>query len=185
MRWALTVAVAAIVGVAAGVAIAWLMRPDSAARGNGTGITVQVGDPRPEFTHAGVDGELWRASDFDGRPTLVNFWATWCAPCLREMPLLQSLFEQNREHLHVVGIAVDEPGEVGAFVERLGITYPILIGTSDVRETGKRFGNPDGMLPYSVLVDAEGIIRWRHLGELEEPMLQDALQPLLTSPEIQ
>lgn len=183
MRWALTLAAAAVVGVVAGVTIAWLMRPDAAPREGDAGITVQVGDLRPEFAHAGIDGKLWRASDFDGRPTLFNFWATWCAPCLREMPLLQSLFEQNRERLHVVGIAVDEPGKVGAFAERLGITYPIVIGTSDVRETGRRFGNPDGMLPYSVLVDAEGVIRWRHLGELNEEMLRDALQPLLQAPE--
>ena len=142
---------------------------------------VGVGDRRPDFMHAGVRGGLWRASDFDGRPTLVNFWATWCAPCVREMPLLQHLADQYPEQLNVVGIAIDEPGKVGEFVERLEIDYPILIGTSDVRETQKRFGNPDGMLPYSVLLDAEGVIQWRHLGELEEDLLRETLQPFLST----
>jgi hypothetical protein len=78
----------------------------------------------------------------------------------------------------VVGIAIDRPGEVRAFVDRLGIDYPILVGTDDVRETRDRFGNPGGMLPYSVLVDAEGIIRWRHLGELERGDIDRALRRL-------
>jgi len=179
-RSALVLALAIIIGVAAGVTIAWLTRSDTFAPAHhdaGNDIA-RTGDRRPDFAHAGVNGELWRAADFDGRPTLVNFWATWCKPCLREMPLLQTLAEEHPSRLHVVGIAIDEPGAVGPFVDRLGITYPILIGTSDVRETQRRFGNPDGMLPYSVLVDAEGIIRWRHLGELDQAMLDQALGPL-------
>jgi len=182
----LALVLAVIVGLSAGLAIAWL------TRGGGTPLpgvgqnaaaeaVVGVGDRRPDFMHAGVKGELWRASDFDGRPTLVNFWATWCAPCVREMPLLQHLADQYPEQLNVVGIAIDEPGKVGEFVERLEIDYPILIGTSDVRETQKRFGNPDGMLPYSVLLDAEGVIQWRHLGELEEDLLRETLQPFLST----
>lgn len=173
--------VAVIGGVAAGLLIAWLTRPDAVKplEEPESEAFATIGDPRPEFVHAGVNGELWRASDFDGRAMLVNFWATWCAPCIREMPLLQAAAEKYPEHLRVVGIAVDEPGAVDEFVEQLGISYPILIGTSDVRETQRRYGNPDGMLPYSVLVDAQGIIRWRHLGELDEPMLEKALGPLV------
>ncbi|MFO7762138.1 MAG: TlpA disulfide reductase family protein [Wenzhouxiangellaceae bacterium] len=183
-RTALVLALAVVVGIAAGVAIAWLTRPEplTAVNGGPDETYTGIGDRRPDFTHAGVNGQLWRAEDFDGRPTLVNFWATWCKPCLREMPLLQSLAEDHADRLNVVGIAVDDPGAVGDFVDRLGIDYPILIGTSDVRETQRRFGNPDGMLPYSVIVDAGGTIRWRHLGELDEPMLDDALEPLLERP---
>lgn len=183
-RSALVLALAVVLGVAAGVTIAWLTRPEALTATNGgqKEAHARVGDRRPDFAHAGVNGQLWRASDFDGRPTLVNFWATWCKPCLREMPLLQSLAERYPDRLNVVGVAIDDPGAAGAFVERLGITYPILIGTSDVRKTQRRFGNPDGMLPYSVVVDAGGIIRWRHLGELDEAMLDDALGPLLERP---
>ncbi len=174
-------ALAVILGLLAGIAIAWLTRGSVPVPGAGQDLAAVagVGDRRPDFMHAGVRGELWRASDFDGRPTLVNFWASWCAPCVREMPLLQSLADQYPDQLNVVGIAIDEPGKVGEFVERLAIDYPILIGTSDVRATRKRFGNPDGMLPYSVLIDARGIVRWRHLGELEESLLREALQPFL------
>ena len=179
-------ALAIVAGLTAGIAIALLTRervsaPDFGRDAGAVAAIVGVGDRRPDFMHAGVNGELWRASDFDGRPTLVNFWATWCAPCLREMPVLQSLAKSHAGRLNVVGIAIDDPAAVDAFVDRLGITYPILIGTSDVRETQERFGNPDGMLPYSVVIDAGGIIRWHHLGELDETMLEDALGPLLDS----
>ena len=180
----LSLLLAVIAGLSAGLAIAWLTRGGASApdieHDTAAGAVASVGDPRPDFMHAGVGGELWRASDFDGRPTLVNFWATWCAPCVREMPLLQGLADQYPDRLNVVGVAIDDPGKVAEFVERLEIDYPNLIGTSDVRETRKRFGNPDGMLPYSVLIDAQGIVRWRHLGELEEGMLRDTLQPFLT-----
>ena len=127
------------------------------------------------------DGDPLSLSDWNGKWVLVNFWATWCAPCVREMPLLQDLADQYPDRLNVVGIAIDEPGNVGEFVERLGIDYPILIGTSDVRETQARFGNPNGMLPYSVLIDARGIVRWTHLGELEENVLRDTLQPFVAT----
>lgn len=183
----LALALAVVAGLSIGIGIAWLTRggvsaPDSgldAGADSSTVGMVGIGQRRPDFTHAGTRGGLWRASDFDGRPTLVNFWATWCAPCVREMPLLQAFADQYPNRLNVVGIAIDEPGRVGEFVDRLDIEYPILVGTSDVRATQARFGNPDGMLPYSVLIDSRGTVRWRHLGELEEAMLRDTLQPLL------
>ncbi|MBL37909.1 MAG: hypothetical protein CMP07_05830 [Xanthomonadales bacterium] len=183
-RSTIWLALAVIAGLSAGIAIACFTRGGVPAPGierNATDGIVGVGDRRPDFMHAGVKGELWRASDFDGAPTLINFWATWCAPCVREMPLLQDLADQYPDRLNVVGIAIDEPGNVGEFVERLGIDYPILIGTSDVRETQARFGNPNGMLPYSVLIDARGIVRWTHLGELEENVLRDTLQPFVAT----
>jgi len=179
----MALALAVFAGLSAGIAIAWLTRGGTPVPGGERKAAAEavagVGDRRPDFMHAGVKGELWRASDFDGRPTLVNFWATWCAPCVREMPLLQGLADRYPDQLNVVGIAIDEPGEIGEFVERLDIDYPILIGTSDVRETQKRFGNPGGMLPYSVLIDSRGIVRWRHLGELDEDTLEETVQPFL------
>lgn len=183
-RSKVALALAVVAGLSAGIAIAWLTRAGTPVPDvqRDTEANMGIGARRPDFMHAGVRGELWRASDFDGIPTLVNFWATWCAPCVREMPLLQDMANRFPGRLNVVGIAVDEPGEVGEFVERLEIDYPILIGTSDVRETQERFGNPGGMLPYSVLLDSQGIVRWRHLGELDEDMLRDALQPFLPTP---
>jgi len=166
---------AATLGLAGGIAIAWFTRPDIAPSEPGTATAAGIGDPRPAFRHAAIDGRIVEAEDFDGRWLLLNFWATWCAPCVREMPALQSVDEHFAD-LAVVGIAVDDPGAVQPFVDRLGVTYPILVGTSDVRETRNRYGNPEGLLPYTVLVDHRGTIRWRHLGELERAEIEQALE---------
>jgi len=177
------VALVAAAGLAGGLLLGWWLysappRPEAVTTAT---AAVTVGDRRPDFRHAGIDGRYWEAADFDGAPVLVNFWATWCAPCVREMPLLERLDDEYGARLQVVGIAVDRPGAVRPFVERLEVDYPILIGTSDVRETQARFGNPDGMLPYSVLVDAAGVIRWRHLGEVERRDVERALDAASTS----
>ena len=176
-----SLAAAIVLGAAAGAAIAWWLYsvpPDPPAAERAAPSAAGIGDRRPDFRHAGIDGRYWQAADFDGAPVLVNFWATWCAPCVREMPLLDRLDDAYGERLQVVGIAVDRPGAVRAFVERLGVDYPVLVGTDDVRATRDRFGNPGGMLPYSVLVDAAGVIRWRHLGELERAQVERALERL-------
>lgn len=174
MKW---LVFAATLGLAGGVAIAWLTRPEVPPAGPEAVPAAGIGDPRPAFRHAAIDGRIVDAADFDGRWLLLNFWATWCAPCVREMPVLQAV-DQDYGELDVVGIAVDDPGSIRSFVDRLGVTYPILIGTSDVRETRNRYGNPEGLLPYSVLVDDRGTIRWRHLGELQRAEIDQALAGL-------
>ena len=140
---------------------------------------VSVGDPMPAFRHADINGQFVSQEDFAGQPVLVNFWATWCAPCVREMPMFQDYAEAKQGRLELVGIAIDEPGNVREFVEQLGISYTILIGTTDVMQTQREFGNNNGMLPYTVLVDAEGIVRWQHLGEVKPEHLEEHVTPLL------
>jgi thiol-disulfide isomerase/thioredoxin len=131
-----------------------------------------VGQRRPDFAHRDPAGRIWSAADFDGQPLLLNFWATWCAPCVEEMPMLSAL---QREHatggLHVVGIALDDPERAAEFAAGLDLAYPVLIGETDVVMTGQRYGNRSGMLPFTVLIDAGGIVRWTHLGALEAPEL--------------
>lgn len=169
--WILVIAVAAT-ALAVGLGIAWLNRPEPPP----VGVEgAAVGDPHPGFRHGALDGQWIDSGDFGGRALLVNFWATWCEPCVREMPLLQETAQQHRESLAVVGIAIDEPGAVREFVEKLGIDYPIAVGAADVINTQRRWGNPTGALPYTVLVDPEGIIRWQHLGEVEPDQLADVL----------
>jgi len=180
-RAALAVVVPAVVlGLALGLGAAWVSRE---VRSSDTGPWAAyeidiIGQKRPAFAHAGLDGKLRRAADFDGKPLLVNFWATWCRPCVREMPMLQEFSEDRGGEVRVVGIALDGPARVGSFVENLGIEYPILIGGTEVWKTQRRFGNPDDFVPYTVLVDAAGRIRWRHLGTVDQRMLEQALEQL-------
>ena len=163
---------AALVGLSLGAVFAWTTRPAPPSPGlEGAAI----GDFRPDFRHAGLDGQWLEAGDFDGQLLLVNFWATWCAPCRREMPVLQTASEVHAGTLAVLGLAIDDPEPVRRFVDDLGIGYPIAVGNADIMATQRAWGNSAGALPYTVLVDREGVIRWRHLGEVTEAELAEVL----------
>jgi peroxiredoxin len=139
-----------------------------------------VGSFRPDFTLASSKGEFVSSTDFTGKTVLLNFWATWCEPCRREMPMLMDL---QRKHgptgLQVVGIALDNQESVKSFVSTYGISYPILVGEADVFKTSADYGNTEGVLPYSVLIDNEGIIRWKYAGVIKHDKINDLLNDLL------
>jgi thiol-disulfide isomerase/thioredoxin len=121
-----------------------------------------------------------RARDLDGRPvalpaawagktTLVNVWATWCGPCLKEIPELQAFATaQGADGVQVVGIALDEDAAVRAFLQARAIGYPTLIDTPGPADAGVRLGNPAGVLPYSVLVAADGRILKTRIGPFSD-----------------
>ena len=124
------------------------------------------GDIVPTMTLSTLDGtkvEIPQA--WAGSPTLVNLWASWCGPCLKEMPELQAFAnEQAANGMQVVGIALDDAASAKAMLGRLGITYPNLIDTPGPADAGVRLGNPAGVLPYSVLVSADGRLLKTRIG---------------------
>ena len=139
-----------------------------------------IGQRRPEFTLGSTSGKRLSATDLDGRVVLLNFWATWCVPCRAEMPMLAEIHETYAaREFSVIGIALDDVRQARDFATELGIGYPILVGAADVMATGLAYGNQAGLLPYSVLVDRGGIVRWTHLGELERLDLVARLEDLL------
>ena len=103
---------------------------------------------------------------------LLNFWATWCPPCVREMPLLDRFHQAQRARgWQVLGLAIDGPLQVGEFLQRSPVSYPIAIGGADGMRIVRDLGNAGGGLPYSVLFDRSGRVVRSHLGELTEAML--------------
>jgi len=140
-----------------------------------------LGQLRPDFTLQDTDGVSVSASEFDGHIWLANFWATWCAPCVEEMPMLSRLQQDYAgQGVKIVGIALDDPQRATQFAAGLGVGYRILVGKTDVVLAGRRYGNSSGMLPFSVLIDAEGIIRWTHLGALSSDELAAQIQTILS-----
>lgn len=138
-----------------------------------------LGQLRPDFTLQDVSGKAVTASDFDGHIWLANFWATWCKPCVEEMPMLSRLQQEYADQgLKVVGIALDDAQRAGEFAAGLAVSYTILVGKTDVVMTGRRYGNATGMLPFSVLMDSSGVIRWTHLGALSGDELRRQIQLL-------
>jgi thiol-disulfide isomerase/thioredoxin len=131
------------------------------------------GQRRPDFSHRDLEGRMVSPGDFEGQLLLINFWASWCAPCVEEMPMLSRLQEEySGGRLKVLGIALDDPGRAADFAAGMELAYTVLVGEADVVVTGRRYGNVSGLLPYSVLVDTEGIVRWSHLGALDRETIE-------------
>ncbi len=103
-----------------------------------------------------------------GKPLLLNFWATWCAPCVQEMPELSLLqAEIGEPALRIVGIGIDSASNMREFAKKLSLTYPLLIGGMGGSELSRQFGNQAGGLPFTVLISADGSIRKTYLGRLK------------------
>jgi thiol-disulfide isomerase/thioredoxin len=138
-----------------------------------------VGQRRPDFTLNDIRGVPISADNFDGQTWLVNFWATWCAPCVEEMPMLSQLRQELAgTGVEFVGIALDDAQRATDFAVELGVDYPILVGKTEVVLAGRRYGNATGLLPFSVLIDSNGIIRWTHLGLLSREALKSQIEKL-------
>ncbi|NZA25063.1 TlpA family protein disulfide reductase [Luteimonas sp. SJ-92] len=134
------------------------------------GVAVaERGGQVPVFSVAALDGGQWvLPGDFAGRPLLVNVWASWCGPCIEEMPELDRYARaQAGAGTRVLGIALDDADAVRGFLERVPVSYPLAIDTPGNADAGVRLGNPRGVLPYSVLVSADGRVLKQRIGPFE------------------
>jgi thiol-disulfide isomerase/thioredoxin len=143
------------------------------------GATLSWWRSQPQDSNAAEANSVWDASfptpsggqltlqKLKGRPLLVNFWATWCPPCVEEMPLLDSFYRQNSVNgWQIVGLAIDQALAVESFLQRIPVSFPIgLAGTSGAA-LGKLLGNYSGGLPFTVFFSAAGSISRRKIGKL-------------------
>ena len=114
-------------------------------------------------------GEVLRLADFRGRPLVLNFWATWCPPCVEEMPLIDAFYRQNSPNgWQVLGLAIDQPSRVRQFLSQHSVSYPIGLAGLNGTELGKVLGNTQGGLPFTVVLGAQGQMKQRKLGKLSE-----------------
>lgn len=128
--------------------------------------TIKHSIPASDFYLRDLDGELVRLSDFQGKVVLLNFWATWCKSCLKEMPSMEQLYQAYRDKgLEIVAVSVDtaSPANVRAYVEKLGLTYPILHDRDSL--INRLYNNPG--VPSSYLIDKQGKLTYRVLGEYD------------------
>ncbi len=145
------------------------------AESNGSSVkigAVAAPDNLPEFSLRDVAGELQSVSQWSGQPLLINFWATWCAPCRREMPLLQALHNESAQTgLQILGVAIDRQADVQSYITESGISYPILWGEGDAIAVSDSLGVPEIGLPFTVLVADTGQILTLYVGELDRQQL--------------
>ena len=130
-----------------------------------------------DFTLEDINGDTVSINEFKGKKTLINFWATWCRPCRKEMPMLNSVYlSQDPSEFSVVGIAIDKQDKVIQFVAELGIDFPIMIGQSEAYDIMKTLGNEALTLPYTILIDEEGKLVWSKNTELMHSDMDEVLK---------
>ncbi len=119
------------------------------------------------------DGQILKMQNLQGRPLVINFWATWCAPCVEEMPLLDIFFRQNASKgWQMVGLAIDQPSRVRQYLSQNAISYPIGLAGMTGTELGRLLGNEVGGLPFTVVLDGKGSLIQRKLGKLSAQEIQ-------------
>ena len=146
-----------------GVGAAWWLRDRHQAPLTGDSSA----DPFWALEMETPDGAPLKISSLAGQPLLVNFWATWCPPCVEELPLL-NLFhqEQKARGWRVLGLAVDQPSAVRAWLQKSPLDFPIAMAGLDGTDLSKRMGNLTGGLPFSVAFAASGDVLQRKSGQL-------------------
>ena len=133
-------------------------------------------------TMVDLSGKPRAPAEWGGRVLVWNFWATWCAPCREEIPLLIAAREKyGLSGIEIVGIAVDNAAKVREFSSSFNISYPILLAEADGIELMRKLGNSSGGLPYTVVADRQGKVVYRKLGALKQADLDAILGPLARS----
>ncbi|WP_454670026.1 TlpA family protein disulfide reductase [Achromobacter kerstersii] len=124
-----------------------------------------------------LNGATHSLADFKGQPMVVNFWATWCAPCVKEMPELDAL-QKKHPHIRFVGIGVDTAANMQKFVEKVQVSYPLWVIGAGAIDTLRKLGNPSGGLPFTLVFNADGGINRKILGEIQPDDLNQTLSSL-------
>lgn len=167
---------AAVLALAGGYWTAQSLRPaekeTTPTYGGGTMI---------DFSLPDLNGKKHALSEWRGKVIVLNFWATWCPPCREEIPLFIALQKRyGSGGIQLVGVATaDNKESVVAYRQSTGMNYPILIGDDDAMDIMAHYGNRQGSIPYTVIIDRQGAIVTRKLGAFDQAELMHIIQPLL------
>jgi len=172
LRWML-LAAAAVVALAAGIYLGMEREGATASSPTAAAALASLALPDPA-------GKEQRLDQWRGKVIVVNFWATWCAPCREEMPeFIKAQQQHGAQGLQFVGIAVDQADKVEQFAKEIGLNYPTLIGGFGAMELSKTLGNDKMALPFTVVMDRNGKVVHTQLGELKPAKLQSIVTQLL------
>jgi thiol-disulfide isomerase/thioredoxin len=157
----------------------WQTREDAAALGPAM-TSSPSRNTLPDFSLPDLDARLHRSGEWLGKVLVLNFWATWCPPCRKEMPVFITLQNEfGDKGLQFVGIAIDEKSKVREFVDFLGVNYLILLGENDAVQLSRDLGNRFRGLPFTVIFDRTGRVSHIQAGELQRSALEAQIKPLL------
>lgn len=152
----------------AGAGVAWRqLQPHGASASVASSGQGAMLDPFWSQAFDTPDGASLALASFSGKPLLVNFWATWCPPCIEELPLLDSFYRENKaKSWQVLGLAVDQPSAVRAWLQRKPLGFPVAMAGFSGTELSKSLGNLSGGLPFTVVFGASGQLLHRKSGKV-------------------
>jgi thiol-disulfide isomerase/thioredoxin len=152
-------------------------------RSSPAATSLAAGAALPDIVLPDLDGKPHRLADYRGRRVLLNFWASWCGPCLEEMPALSNTHRKFGERGSIViGIAMDDAHRVRSFLAAHPQDYPMLLGQLLPPSTSLQLGDTLQVLPYSVLLDSKGHVLATHAGALSANQLDQWLAPPMATP---
>lgn len=140
--------------------------------------SAEVSAERLAFTLPDLSGRPRDFAEWDGKSRIVNFWATWCAPCRREIPLLKDTQEAHGDDLQVIGIAVDFVEDVITYAQEAQFNYPVLVGQEDAMAVAEASGVPFIGLPFTLVVTRDGELLAAHMGEIHAPQIDTIVDVL-------
>ncbi len=146
--------------------VVWPLKQNNPFFQSANQAPVRVGLPAPDFTYPGLDGKKVSLSDYRGKVVFINIWATWCTPCVEEMPSMQKLYQKLKgENFEILAVSIDSKGAkvVAPFIKKYKLTFPALI---DSMGTIKRIYKTTGV-PESYIIDKDGILAKKVIGPLD------------------
>ena len=178
MRSTAIIVAAAVLAGALGLALGYWSNTREPAAPEGVEVA-RIGDRAPDLVLRDLDGVPRRLDEWSGAPRVINFWATWCGPCIEEMPLLDAFAQEPGHGVAVIGIALDEEAAVETFLDQVLARYPQLIEAPGRSDSSVRLGNTRNVLPFSVLIGADDRVRRLRTGAFRDA---DDLRDWATSP---
>ena len=154
---------------------------------DGWDVVLATPEVRPDFSLNDIDGKTRSITEWDGKATLINFWASWCAPCRDEIPILAAMQDEyGPRGLQIIGISVDVSEDYALakdMAAELGANYPLLVGELDAIDVASRYGADLFGLPWTVLVDKDGRILKHHVGDIKADEVDEIITLLLGEPD--
>ena len=145
-------------------------------------VKLDVATPLPEFILPDVSGKQRNISEWQGKIRIINFWATWCPPCLKEIPEFVDLQDRHSVNgVQFIGVAVDSQESVAEFLTTHKVNYPILIGDIEGIALAQKLGNNVGVVPFTLVVNQQGQIIYQHSGEISKEKIMEIVAPLIKS----
>jgi thiol-disulfide isomerase/thioredoxin len=179
-RRAALYASAAVAAAISGAGVAWW----KASRGEAkvqSGISATDSAGQDAFWNLAFetpDGKVLAMNSFRGKALLVNFWATWCPPCIEELPLIDSFYSLHKSRLQVLGLAVDQPSAVRKWLAAKPLAFPVGMAGLNGTQLSRELGNQAGSLPFSVFFRQDGVLQQKKTGKLAEEDLSAWTQKL-------